>query len=254
MQNDLIKDLKRLAQDILLLEESFELGALRLKSQEINEKLAILDFLNKKFSSDTESKTLAEIKNDFHKETIHQIEEKYVEIQIVEEYSVAINPEVKEKPHLDSFEAEGNDEQIGVKQEEDFSIKDTDSLDEFFVPTFESVKEDFSVKEEFKNTVSLDDTENLFVTKKTEIRQLSLNDRLLGNTIQVGLNDRIAFVNQLFNFSQSEFNKVLTTLNDFKTLAEAKNYINITLKQKYNWKGKEEILDRFLFLVERKFL
>lgn len=128
------------------------------------------------------------------------------------------------------------------------------TLSDLFVPTFNDIKEDMSQKEEFKDTVSLEETEKLFETKKEEIRQLSLNDRLLGNSIQVGLNDRIAFVNKLFNFSQSDFNKVLNRLNEFSTKDEALHYVQYQVKVNYNWKGKEDLEERFISLIERKFM
>ena len=78
--------------------------------------------------------------------------------------------------------------------------------------------------------------------------------KLLKNTIQIGLNDRIAFVNNLFNFSQLEFNQTLSILNRFELEADAKSYIKNSLKTKYDWNGKEEIEERFIILVERKFL
>jgi hypothetical protein len=111
-----------------------------------------------------------------------------------------------------------------------------------------------SQKEEFKDTVSLEETEKLFETKKEEIRQLSLNDRLQGSSIQVGLNDRIAFVNKLFNFSQSDFNKVLSRLNECSSREEALHYVRYEVKTIYNWKGKEELEERFISLIERKFI
>ena len=95
---------------------------------------------------------------------------------------------------------------------------------------------------------------NLFVTKKKENKQLSLNDKLLGSSLQVGLNDRIAFVNKLFNFSQSDFNKVLTKLNAFSSKDEALNYFQYQVKPNYNWKGKEDLEERFIGLIERKFM
>ena len=123
-----------------------------------------------------------------------------------------------------------------------------------FVPTFDGIKEDMSQKAEFKDTISLDDTENLFQVKKEEPRQLSLNDKLVGSSIQVGLNDRIAFVNKLFSFSQSDFNKVLSRLNEYNTKEEALKYFQHQVKPNYNWKGKEELEERFISLIERKFL
>ncbi len=250
MQKDVIKDLKVVAQEILGLEENADVTLLLQNSQEIYEKLTILNYLNS-----TVEQTELKIKTE---KSIISVEEKVsvkkIDEEIVEEFSIEIEQKAEEEIAIESFELseptnESEDSSETVENDEDL-----DSLDDIFVPTFQSVKEDFSLKEEFKHTVSLDDTENLFVTKKSESKQLSLNDKLLNSSIQIGLNDRIAFVNQLFSFSQSEFNKVLSVLNGFKTENEAKNYINITLKQKYDWKNKEEILDRFLFLVERKFL
>jgi hypothetical protein len=254
MQKDVIRDLKILAQDILQLEEVSELGLLRQKSQEINEKLTILEYLKSIDLQESQSKTKSEVVA----KTNMTIEEKTVlgsaKNEMVEELNEDLKVEIVEEISIGSFELSEPVEREGEILEIEASDEEVDSLEDFFVPTFQSVKEDFSLKEEFKHTVSLDDTENLFVTKKTESKQLSLNDKLLNSSIQVGLNDRIAFVNQLFNFSQSEFNKALSVLNSFKTEGEAKNYINITLKQQYGWKNKEEILERFLFLVERKFL
>lgn len=250
MQKDVIKDLKVVAQEILGLEENADVTILLKNSQDIYEKLTILNYLNSAVA-----KTESEIKSE---KVVISVEEevsnKKIDDEIVEEISIEIEEKVEEEITIGSFELSepaNKDEDTLESVEND---GETESLDDIFVPTFQSVKEDFSLKEEFKHTVSLDDTENLFVTKKSDSKQLSLNDKLLNSSIQVGLNDRIAFVNQLFSFSQSEFNKVLSVLNGFKTESEAKNYINITLKQKYDWKDKEEILDRFLFLVERKFL
>ena len=76
----------------------------------------------------------------------------------------------------------------------------------------------------------------------------------MGRKIQIGLNDRIAFVNSLFNFNQSDFNRILNELNAFETEIEAKNYIQNNVKMKYNWTGKEDVEERFMLLVERKFL
>jgi len=251
MQKDLINDVKKLAQEILQIEEGMEVTIFRQKAQEINEKLTILNYLiSTKFLQD---ETISEIVA-VASEVVEEIIPKTVKKDVFEQFNIVIQPEIEEDVLRTSFElsepVEKSDQISEMGDDED----DSESLDDIFVPTFEAVKEDFSLKEEFKNTVSLDDTENLFITKKTEIRQLSLNDRLLSNSIQIGLNDRIAFVNQLFNFSQSEFNKVLSILNGFKTEKEAKNYINITLKHQYGWQGKEEVIGRFLFLVERKFL
>lgn len=136
-----------------------------------------------------------------------------------------------------------------VKEEED-----NDMEEPFFVPKFDDVIEDYTLKEEFKDTYSIDDAEKLLEAKPEKLKQLSLHEKLSSNSIQVGLNDRIAFVNNLFNFSQSDFNKVLHFLNECKTKDEAIQYIQYNVKPKYNWKGKEELEDRLMVLIDRKFI
>jgi len=123
-----------------------------------------------------------------------------------------------------------------------------------FIPKFDAVIEDFTLKKEFEDAFSLDEAEKLLEAKPVQQKQVSLHDKLSSNTIQVGLNDRIAFVNNLFNFSQSDFNKVLYCLNDFKTKEEALQYVNYNLKPKYNWKGKEDLVERLMALIDRKFI
>lgn len=159
-------------------------------------------------------------------------------------------PEPEEINPAETF-VEQQETQVDLKEEQE---QEYPTLSDLFVPTFNDIKEDMSQKEEFKDTVSLEETEKLFETKREEIRQLSLNDRLVGSSIQVGLNDRIAFVNKLFNFSQSDFNKVLTRLNEFNTREEALHYVQYQVKTNYNWKGKEELEERFISLIERKFM
>ena len=77
---------------------------------------------------------------------------------------------------------------------------------------------------------------------------------MVGNSIQIGLNDRIAFVNKLFNFSQADFNRVLERLNAFEHRKDAMHFFEYQVKRKYNWKGKEDLEERFVELIERKFI
>ncbi len=91
------------------------------------------------------------------------------------------------------------------------------------------------------------------VTKPKQPVRSSVNDRVFGNKIQIGLNDRIAFVKHLFNFSQEDFNRVISQLNSFNSEAEAKDFLNNTVKPDYNWDGKEEYVERLVLLLERRF-
>jgi hypothetical protein len=236
MENNLRKELKILAEQILNEQKELDFKALLNQTREIYEKCVLLNHLN------NEDKTTVE-----EHANIDQIEAPYVEqTPIIEELEFVVES-VNEITELEDLENSENSKMI----EEDEVIP---SLNDLFVPTFDDIREDMSQKAEFKDTISLDDTENLFVTKKKENKQLSLNDKLVGSNLQIGLNDRIAFVNKLFNFSQSDFNKVLTKLNAFTSKDEALKYFQYQVKPNYNWKGKEDLEERFIGLIERKFM
>lgn len=108
------------------------------------------------------------------------------------------------------------------------------------------------------NEVSLFPTETKEeIAPEPEIEQSkpasSLNSAF-AKTIEIGLNDRIAFVNHLFGESNEDFNRVISQLNTFDTLEEAKTFLNEMVIPDYNyWVGKEDYMERFMTVVERKF-
>lgn len=69
-----------------------------------------------------------------------------------------------------------------------------------------------------------------------------------------GLNDRIAFEKQLFGGSSEDMNRVLSQLITYDTFQEVHVFIEEMVKPDYNnWEGKEEYVQRFMELIERKF-
>ncbi len=243
MPKNLIDELKNLAREILQLNEESEIIDLRKKTLDLFEKLTILNYQK-------------ESKKSLEEDKLHQLESKDLNTPLESEKEI-----VEETVEII------NEDNQNVSNEE-LTEKTPVDLEDLFIPTFDSIKEDMSQKEEFKDTVTIEETERFFERKRIErvqkkvtqkkaeknSKQLSLHDKLLSNTIQIGLNDRIAFVNNLFNFSQADFNKVLGTLNDFDDKKEAFDFINYTVKPKYNWSGKEDLIDRFLAIIERKYL
>lgn len=81
----------------------------------------------------------------------------------------------------------------------------------------------------------------------------SLNDKLTKN-IQIGLNDRLSFTKHLFEGNSDEYQRVISQVTTMKDFNEAKNFIETTVKPDYNWEGKEQHLERFLILIEKKFI
>jgi len=236
---------KRLAEQILSNEGAADLESLKSEHMSIYEDLIRLSIEESQTANPVEQVESSLEKPDFEaSEQMMDAPEPMTEEDelIPEEPEMKENEENQKEPRVEEAPKK-------VPEEQEYP-----TLSDLFVPTFNDIKEDMSQKAEFKDTVSLDETEKLFETRKEEIRQLSLNDRLVSNSIQIGLNDRIAFVNKLFNFSQSDFNKVLTRLNACTTRDEALHYVQYQVKTTYNWKGKEDLEERFISLIERKFM
>ncbi len=83
---------------------------------------------------------------------------------------------------------------------------------------------------------------------------VSLNDKL-SKGIDIDLNDRIAFVKHLFGNSTEDYNRVLNQLITFDNFYETKNFIEEMVKPDYNnWKGKDDYAERFMDIIEKKFL
>ena len=75
-----------------------------------------------------------------------------------------------------------------------------------------------------------------------------------GKAIVLALNDRIAFEKNLFAGNTDDLNRVLSQLNTFTNLEEARSFVLDFVKPDYNnWVGKEEFETRFLEIVESKF-
>ncbi|MET1168563.1 MAG: hypothetical protein ABWW61_00750 [Flavobacteriales bacterium] len=81
----------------------------------------------------------------------------------------------------------------------------------------------------------------------------SLNDRLAGNVLKFGLNDRIGFVNDLFDGSQEDFDRAVSQLNTLSSLSEAMEFIETDISGEYGWDQKEKTVARFIAAVEQKF-
>ena len=171
--------------------------------------------------------------------------------QSIAEEDPIINEEPVFKP---VFELEAEEEQIEsaeLASEIQSQEKLEDHIGKYAEPVFIKTNEvslfpaDLSESElEDKNS-----TEELEETSKSE----AFNE-MASKSIAIGLNDRIGFVQHLFNDSNEDFNRVISQLNTFDTFEEAKNFINEMVIPDYNyWVGEEDYIERFMEIVEKKF-
>jgi hypothetical protein len=94
----------------------------------------------------------------------------------------------------------------------------------------------------------------IFDAVESEPQQTSLNDQLKTQGLQIGLNDRLAFIKNLFENNSEDYERVLSQLSTLDSYDEAKNLIVSIIKPDYNnWEGQEEMEARFLEIIENKF-
>ncbi|MBU2926630.1 hypothetical protein [Winogradskyella psychrotolerans] len=92
--------------------------------------------------------------------------------------------------------------------------------------------------------------------KKREVEHTnkSLNDKLKGQRLKIGLNDKLAFIKHLFEGKNEDYDRVISQINTTHSLGEARKLILEYVKPDYNnWDGKEEYEERFIELVEGRF-
>ena len=242
MHKKLKAELVSLAHSILEMKNNNDVAELHNKAHNIYEKLTILKFVDSNINNVSTNEVISE-------EIVDKIEPIFENSEKIEvSNSSELIEEVAQKKIL-------SEEQV----KEIFDIEDTLSKDdEHDIPSIQN-----TLEEELKDAISADVATELFerVTKESpeieeipDSNQRSLNDTVFKNNLQVGLNDRIAFVKHLFEGNQGDFNRVLSQLNTFKSEDEAKKFINKMVRPDYDWSSKEEYEQRFINLIERKFL
>ena len=86
----------------------------------------------------------------------------------------------------------------------------------------------------------------------------SLADKLSTKSIakladSIALNERFLYSNELFNGNMEAFKKALSELDHIASLADAKRYLDVQLKEEHSWNMDSETVQSFISLVERRF-
>lgn len=287
MHKKLAADLTSLAHSILQLKNKEDVLELKQKAYEIYEKLAVLAYVDEYINTtpnatETKEEILVKLENvtvaveeailvETIATKVEPAETKVIEEVVIEDEDELVVEFVVEDTDehviISLEEAQVSNEEIleqEVEEEKEEAIlkvveeileQPFDDLEQTLFSTDDFVKSEsdekktVTLEEELEDTISIDVAAEMF-EKPTEKK--SLNDTLQSN-IQIGLNDRIAFVKNLFEGNQGDFNRVVSQLNTFKTEKEAKKFITKMIKPDYNWSNQEEYEERFMAIVARKF-
>jgi hypothetical protein len=154
--------------------------------------------------------------------------------------STIIGTKVTKQITIDEVLVHDYQDTLFVKKEDIIPVPVLDDVKIVEEQKVEEVKPE-SVVEEVKSVV-----EEPKVAAKTEGN--------VGKGIVLTLNDKIAFEKNLFAGNTEDLNRVISQLNSFTSLEEAKSFVLDFVKPDYNnWAGKEEYETRFLEIVENKF-
>ncbi|MDT0606389.1 hypothetical protein [Croceitalea rosinachiae] len=223
MKRKLREELVKLSTNIITSREDKELTDLYEVAKNLYEKLAVLKFIDEK---------LNDVEVDVSKNVIASRFEKMAGAVMSENRTV---PETN--PHEEDIITPGMDTIKGMVSE-----MPTEAIEyifgDFMAKPIKNDNEEISPEPTTENTIS---------------KNQSLNDKL-NKDLQIGLNDKLAFVKHLFNNNMEDYTRVLSQLSTIDTEERSIAFINNMVKPEYkNWEGKEEYAERFIALVERKF-
>ena len=103
-----------------------------------------------------------------------------------------------------------------------------------------------------KKTVDLEAYNSLAEEIKPSEKKV-LNESAPANEWKLGLNDRIALTQHLFEGSNADMQRVFSQIETMANFAEAKRFLMEMVKPDYDWSGSEEYVERLLELTEAYF-
>lgn len=244
MKKKLESELMSIAHRILKLKGREDVNKMHAAVSELYEKLSVLKFAHDNFEDDIptlgNNATFTKMVNNVFAQ------------------KVSDSIEIEDKLYVNMDEVEDD----GIMEQAIETIKDivaqmpeesqkVDELVEAVVARPLLHKQDLNeIAADFKEMPVFEPVDN---TKQD--KQKSLNDKLKAEGLVIDLNDKIAFIKHLFNGDEDVFNRVLSQLNTVGSFEEAKNFIQTMIKPDFDhWEGKDEYEERFIAIIENKYV
>lgn len=260
MKKKIREQITALAKQLVEEEKMFKTASIKGLVGELYEKLAVLEYLENQLEEPSEetvadsfdSKSFREENWFTEPEPLPQPEHKE---ELVEPLMEKIKDIVAQMPKESDRIDELLDEMLPTNHEtpnepEKPAAKFTRNDLEEFASNYQKMPE-FERKqtELFPKSVEGTAASKIF----TESRAKSLNDSV-NKGLNIGLNDRLAFIKHLFEGQSEDYTRVLSQINSMSDYSEAENFIKGTVKPDYNyWLNKDEYSERFMTIVEKSF-
>ena len=228
MKKRLEADLVSIAERILKSKNNSEVNFLHIEIKKLYDAITILKFYNDNFEQLKE--TVSE--DDFSVKLSQFMDESTVDVDSKTE--VAPSENVKSTKKEAAFEP----------------------IFDLVEPAISKSKKDTAKEVSFDNL--LDDTyfgANFVKPQDLEQEKKQLIFEKIASGLNISSSDRIDFEQQLFANSSEDFNRVISQLSTFDNFAEAKDFIDQIVKPDYNnWADNADIANRFIDIIENKFV
>ena len=113
--------------------------------------------------------------------------------------------------------------------------------------------------ETFETPLTFVSKKNVSINNKSDTEKDNSNDKQnineqFSKKLSVDNNERLAFIKHLFDGNKNNYERVLNQTLTLGSWPEVSNLITSKVKIEYNnWKGKEDIADRFLTVLQKSF-
>jgi hypothetical protein len=241
MKRKLESELMSIAHRILKLKGKEDVVKMHAEAAELYEKLSVLKFAQENFEDDmptigSDSSFFGMLDTAFNNKVSDNIEVEdrvYVNLDEVENDAIMEPAIEKIKDMVAQMPSE-------THQVDDF-LDTVISKPQYHKNDMEEIAADFTEMPVFEKV------------NKTD-KKKSLNEKLKSGVLNIGLNDKIAFIKHLFEGKNEDYERVVSQVNTTKTLQEAQQLIQDIVKPDYNdWADHEEVEARFMELIESKF-
>mgnify|MGYP001221699646 FL=1 len=229
MKKKLESELLSIAHRVLKLTGKEDLNKMHNEIALLYQKISILRFLEMESpKGNSEETQIRQEKVDELKDSPDQANESAL---------LAARAELDPNKKTDSEELSGQILGTGL-DEANLEIENDQKQAQLFEPDYNS-----------NDTLAVEEEEPLSASEN-----VSLSSSVESSGLHIGLNDRLAFVNHLFENNNEDYDRVISQIKTMDSLEEITDFVQEVIKPDYgNWEGKEEYEERFLEIIGKKF-
>src|SRR3989339_660876 len=209
--------------------------------EEIQKKHDEFNILWKRIQQVENAKEIPQIEIDLGLEKIRELYDYFIQLNNINKKTmdvseiIAESSEKENKSKLKQIFSKSKKKEEKQAQEDKIIVEKTEIVKQ--EKTAEEVK-----KEALIDVLSKSDVKQDFATK---LQQKSISDI----SQEIGLADKLLFINKLFDKNPEMFSETVTFLNKCSSFAEASEF----LKNQFKWNEEDETTLGFLDVVKRKF-